>query len=163
MYRTANRRQPETGELRDIIKARNSSSEFCNREENAPYRYERGMIEAYFKSESVHIDHGVFRRLMRKNICGQWIAPAGAGSDYPPERRLVIENEEETRSLRVSGLVDVYDFGPVFVEISSLIDYHLSFDVEFIRSGYTIYPIVKRQAPRPSRMKSARSATLSWQ
>ena len=152
--RTPNRSQPETGELAEIIRRRNQTSEYFPK-----YRHETA-LKAYFDSPYVHVDHGILRGLLRKKAPGTWISVNGGG-DYdprPPSRFITLTHHEEGLEFSYSEL----HCGCCGHEAQKpiMIPYHLSPEVEFVLSGYTIYPIIG--AVSLTRIKSARSATPSW-
>ena len=152
--RTPNRSQPETGELAENIRFRN------HRNNHFPKDRHEAILKAYFESPYVHVDGGALRGLLREKAPGTWASLRyDEDRPQPPRRIITLKHHDE-------GLEFCYQ--QIYCRCcgyegnrSIILPYHLSPEVEFVRSGYTIYPITG--AVSLTRIKSARSATPSWQ
>ena len=150
--RGCNRSQLETGELAKTIYSRNQCSEYYGESQT-----EKTLID-YFSTDAVHIDNGELRRLIRKDAPGTWIHVNG-GEDYaPPDRFMTLTHHPDGLFLE-EELLRCHCCG--YEKTTIILPYHLSPEVKFVRSGYTIYPIDEAVPPRPT--KSALSETPSWQ
>ena len=113
-------------------------------------------LAEYLASTRVHVDGGKLCGLIR-NMCPD--TRYGAKRDLPTSsgRRLTLSQYGDGLHLEWELLTCPYDHEWMAGEM--IIPYRVSPDVEFVRSGYTIYPI-EGSMTRP--IKSAMSAVPPW-